>query len=884
MKKALLFCFLLFLPVISVMAGDGKVRKSANAIRDEYIVVLHDRTRPEEVADVAQRVAKAHGATVKKVWQHALKGFFATMPAARAEALSRHPDVAFVEENGQVFDSATVPTRIDPALDPGQQNYNVTDNRLWHLDVLDQNSAVATNSYSYCTNDTSVTVYVVDSGVMRAHREFSDNPARVVDGHDATGDPAGFPAWNPCGGPAHANMHDAAAVSANLGHGTGVASLVGGRNVGVARNVTIVPIKTTPCAFAGAMDVQPETAYTLNQIVFADLTYYKVTTAGSTGVAATRPAEWAAYDDPDPTTQWGTAVFRYLGPLLKASEKQMLIDGTNWILSPSNPHPKSPAVVTFSKYFVAIDEPAKTTALETAVMNLLKYKEHSEEEIPKGITVIASANNQDADACDTTPARLSRNAPNHLADPYGYRVITVGGTMLRNNPDPNPDATGNGDGGEPTYDPTKETVQGRWVCGAGDSDLCSKIRRLPSFPEGYSGMTMGSNGGQCVTLFAPAKNIPVASLAAINGYRNPRATNTGASGTSWSAPIVAGMAARILQSHPAYTVDEVYLALMSRSPLDLSLEQLNPPNVTGTPRNVLRMTDVLLGTDLPALTAAAASGPTTIALTSVVGTAPLTYELYRVNANFDVGTYPRHAEKSTLVGSPQSSGTFSVANALGHSYFIRVKGSCGSADSRITTVVTGTAPAPPSNFTATRGSGSVAFTWSPVTNADGYRVERKIPGQPWMITVTVSGQSASSASEPAPPTPGGVVLYRVTATSGGLVSAPSNVDVAWVGTFTDDGLVIGSTLVRAIHVLELRKAVNSLCAAADLAPQFSAAEVADDALSGSVFEEEHLTDLMDRLNTARTSIGMGSVAFGETPVPWTLNRAAATNDLRAGVK
>jgi hypothetical protein len=325
----------------------------------------------------------------------------------------------------------------------------------------------------------------------------------------------------------------------------------------------------------------------------------------------------------------------------------------------------------------------------------------------------------------------------------------------------------------------------------------------------------------------------------------------------------------------------VYNALMARSPEDLSLDQLNPPNVTGTPRNVLRMTDVLLGTDLPAQTPAAASGPTTIALTSVAASAPVTFELYLVSSNFDVNAYPRHAEKATLQAT-QSSGTFSVSNALGNSYFIRVKGSCGSADTRITTVVTGTAPAAPSNFTATRTSGTVHFAWSTVTGATGYRVERKLPSLPWTTTLTVSGQSTSSASEPAPPASGGVVLYRVTATSGGMVSAPSNRDIAWVGTFTDETLNVGQTLVKAIHVIELRRAVNSLCVVAELAPQFSGPETADGALNGLEYDEAHLTDLMTRLNAARNGAGLGNATFGTTPAQYALNAAAATNDLRAG--
>src|SRR5947209_7917676 len=92
---------------------------------------------------------------------------------------------------------------------------------------------------------------------------------------------------------------------------------------------------------------------------------------------------------------------------------------------------------------------ARLISSEESVLNLINA----------GVTVIASANNQNANACDTSPARLSRNSPIRPAssDPSSalYKVITAGGTMLANNPDP-PSAA---DGGshvltaEPTFNP-----------------------------------------------------------------------------------------------------------------------------------------------------------------------------------------------------------------------------------------------------------------------------------------------------------------------------------------------------------------------------------------------------------------------------------------------
>src|SRR6185295_2554601 len=107
----------------------------------------------------------------------------------------------------------------------------------------------------------------------------------------------------------------------------------------------------------------------------------------------------------------------------------------------------------------------EVSALELAAANV----------IASGIPIVASANNQSADACDTSPARMSRTNP---VVSLRNKVITVGGTMIRNNPDhqtgllveesANDGTTG---GLEPTYVSTQWTRDARWVCGPGDSDF-----------------------------------------------------------------------------------------------------------------------------------------------------------------------------------------------------------------------------------------------------------------------------------------------------------------------------------------------------------------------------------------------------------------------------
>jgi Subtilase family/Peptidase inhibitor I9 len=856
----------LILFATAARAGDGKIRRSPHPVKDEYIVILRSTTPPDEVPGIAQNLTREHGARLHKVWKSAIKGFHVTMTEGRAQAMSRHPEVEFVEENARTFLSATTSTKIEPGCVTNCTP--TTDNRLWHLDAMDQDAAVATHDFSSCSDGTGVNVYVVDTGVLRAHQEFENSSTRVLNGYDASGDPAWFAAWKPCGGPEDQWMLNPGYVgSGNGGHGTGVASLVAGKTLGVARNAKIVPVKVMPCAHAGARRIRAEQTYVTGEFVERLGRHFDVTNGGFTDAAdAPTSTEWN--DDTVNSVEWNGVIFTRsnVTPPTEPSAA-MLVDGLNWIYD----NAVSPAVVTLSTYIIVAENAGETTSVENAINALLD----------DGITVVASANNQNGNACDTSPGRLSQRAATN-------RVITAGGTMLRNNPDPNPanGGTAHVNAPEPDYLPAKPTVFARWVCGPGDSDNCSNVVGSsppdPALnPDSYGGTTLGSNGGQCVTLFAPAKNIPVASMKTIGSYRDPRASGAGASGTSWSAPIVAGMAARMLQANNSLTPAQVRTALLAQSRPELDSLDINPPGVTGTTNLVLQLTDVDVS-DLP-LTIQATNGSATITATTVPSSGSFTFELYKVGALFDVAQYHRNAEKAEKVAGPQTSSSFTVSPTTDTSYFVRARSSCSTSDSTITTVVVSTPPAAPATFTATRNGSAIDFSWSTVSNADGYRVEHKLPGAAWATSGTFT---TSPGSVTAPSTPGGVVLYRVRATRGSLDSAPSVADTAWVGSFTGDPAITGSTDVLGAHLVELRRAVNGLCAAADLAFPFNnPAEIADGAMTGASVDDSYSADLMTRLNTCRTNPAVGMAAWGfSVPLGNRLVTALDITELRNGVK
>ncbi len=96
----------------------------------------------------------------------------------------------------------------------------------WGLDRVDQPALPLTHRYSYGSTGSGVTAYIVDSGIRTTHTEFS---GRVL------------PGWS-------AYSSDGTGVEDCNGHGTHVSGIVGGTISGVAKRVSLVPVKVLSCA------------------------------------------------------------------------------------------------------------------------------------------------------------------------------------------------------------------------------------------------------------------------------------------------------------------------------------------------------------------------------------------------------------------------------------------------------------------------------------------------------------------------------------------------------------------------------------------------------------------------------------------------------------
>lgn len=224
--------FLVSLAAVAADAGNGIIRRAAQAVPGEYIVVLEDRDHPNP-GQVATELVHPNMGTVKRVYSIAPVGFVARLTAAHAQALARHPAVRYVEENGE--------GRISGEVSASQQvGTTAPQGKVWHLDRIDQIDPPLNNSYRYCSSGIGVTVYVLDTGVQADHPEFTSG--QVVDGYDP------FDNWPPYPRATDPFGSNPCSSGGNSRHGTHVASVLAGQTFGVAKRALLVPVAIGDCA------------------------------------------------------------------------------------------------------------------------------------------------------------------------------------------------------------------------------------------------------------------------------------------------------------------------------------------------------------------------------------------------------------------------------------------------------------------------------------------------------------------------------------------------------------------------------------------------------------------------------------------------------------
>jgi subtilisin family serine protease len=187
--------------------GSEPSLSGASAGTQRYIVVFKDNVVGAQATTDAMLATV--GAQADFVYSTAIKGFAAVLTTQSVDQLRRDPRVGYITPDG-----------------PVSLHITQTPTPSWGLDRIDQRNLPLNNSYTYPNEGAGVHFYGIDTGILGTHNEFT---GRMSNGFDAIG-----------GGTTDCH-----------GHGTHTASTAGGTTYGVAKKMTIHPVRVLDCGGSG---------------------------------------------------------------------------------------------------------------------------------------------------------------------------------------------------------------------------------------------------------------------------------------------------------------------------------------------------------------------------------------------------------------------------------------------------------------------------------------------------------------------------------------------------------------------------------------------------------------------------------------------------------
>lgn len=238
----------------------------------------------------------------------------------------------------------------------------------------------------------------------------------------------------------------------------------------------------------------------------------------------------------NPSMWHGTAVATVLGGTTTGASKAHIVSlrvvdcnnsgsasdwvsAVNWIRGANDPHRFQSGVVNMSRFLG--DWMSDFATLNAAVSARVDATQ---------IPFFVSANNFSADACKFSPASLAYTNMNHAG-----KVFSVGGTSV-------------GAG--------SDTTDYRWQTWNGSQILL--------------GQDSGSNGGACISIYAPAADIYAGRNTSTTAYDI-------ASGTSFSAPLAAAIALRHLEVVGNQNYQQVFDYLLSTAGSSALINHVETP-------------------------------------------------------------------------------------------------------------------------------------------------------------------------------------------------------------------------------------------------------------------------------------------------------------------
>jgi len=209
---------LLLLAIVGIAVGLAPLNRVApkDRVPDKYIVVYNDNVSVEELEAELSHLTAVSGILAERTFRVTIKGFSGKFTPQQVAVIRASDKVAYIEED-QVVSIAVE-----------QQTCQVQTGAGWGLTRVSQRALNPDGVYRYPSSQgAGVNAYIIDTGIYLAHSDFT---SRATFGFKAEN------GWSNTDG---------------NGHGTHVASTVGGVRYGVAKQASLIAVKVLSDAGSG---------------------------------------------------------------------------------------------------------------------------------------------------------------------------------------------------------------------------------------------------------------------------------------------------------------------------------------------------------------------------------------------------------------------------------------------------------------------------------------------------------------------------------------------------------------------------------------------------------------------------------------------------------